>query len=148
MTLLSILKEADPTRYQRAVQGLRGRSITVTIARHTKQEIRAIVKNGDGREYRCVLADDHAVCSCGDSFYRGSTCKHCLAVVVSLLQQNETGGNLIHLQWDDGHILCGEVNPRRFWQRWTWNAVRWSDVCPTRVHTWMHPTAAVAEGGR
>jgi hypothetical protein len=52
---------------------------------------------------------------------------------------------LIHLQWDNGVILCGEANPRRFWLRWTWNALNWPDVCPACVQTWTRPAVA-AEG--
>src|SRR5262249_7783621 len=97
--LLSILKEADTVRHQRAAEGLRTGSITVTLTRHTEQEIRAVVKNGDGQEYRCILTDSHAVCSCGDAFYRGTTCKHLLATVIFCLQQIEPSDNRIHLMW-------------------------------------------------
>src|SRR6266446_2581241 len=89
MTLFSTLRESDPERYQKAVHGLRDGTLTVSITRHTEQEIRAIVKNGDGKEYRCILTDDHTACSCGDNFHRGATCKHALAVVVFCLQRDE-----------------------------------------------------------
>jgi hypothetical protein len=82
---------------------------------------------------------DH-FCSCKDALFRGSVCKHQLAVCISCLQQVEPVQDKIHLMFDDGTILCGEKNPRRFWQRWTLNALNWSDlVCQPCVHAWTHP---------
>ena len=141
---LAILRESTPDRHQKAVRGLADGSLTITITRQTEQEIRAIVKNGDGKEYRCILTDSHAVCSCGDAFYRGATCKHLLAVCISQLQQPEQD-NRIHLMWDNGHILCGVATAKRFWQNWTLNALNWSDmVCPACVEAWTHPAVKVA----
>src|SRR5262247_2802535 len=41
---------------------------------------------------------------------------------------------------DDGTVLCDEKQPRRFWQRWTLNALNWTDlVCQPCVHTWLNP---------
>src|SRR2546428_4308312 len=134
MTLFSPLGESDPERYQKAVHGLRDGTLTVSITRHTEQEIRAIVKNGSGKEYRCVLANDHTVCSCGDAFYRGATCKHLLAVCISQLQQIDPAENKIHLMWSNGTVLCGEQHPQRFWQNWPLNALNWNDVCPLCIH--------------
>src|SRR5256885_2306388 len=114
--LLAILRESTPDRHQKAVRGLADGSLTVTITRQTEAEIRAIVKNGSGTEYRCILSDDHSVCSCGDAFYHGATCKHLLAVCISHLQQNDPAADRIHLMWSDGHILCGATEAKRFWQ--------------------------------
>jgi len=52
-----------------------------------------------------------------------------------------TAEDAIHLQWDDGHILCGVTQPKRFWVRWTLNALNWTDiVCQSCVHVWTHPS--------
>jgi hypothetical protein len=64
---------------------------------------------------------------------------HALAARIRALQPVE---NDIHLQWpDDGAVLCGIVQPRRFWVRWTLNALNWYDVCPACVHVWTHPAS-------
>jgi predicted nucleic acid-binding Zn finger protein len=139
--LLSTLREVTPDRHNRAVQGLRDHTLTVTLVKQTDAEIRALVRNGDAKEYRIIINDTGSLCSCPDAFYHRGPCKHVAAVCVTALQPK--ADNSIHLQWDSGVILCGESNPRRYWQRWTLNALSWPDVCPQCVHTWTHP----AEGG-
>jgi hypothetical protein len=138
--LLSTLRASTPERHQLAVRGLRDGTLTITIAYRTDSEIRAIVKNGDGLEYGVNLSDRGNFCSCKDALYRGVVCKHQLALCVYVLQQSEQPENPIHLMWQDGAVLCGEKSPQRFWQRWTYNALNWPDVCQACVHQWMHPT--------
>ena len=137
--LLSTLRSATPERHQLAVRGLRDRSFSITITFRTESEIRALVKNGDGIEYGVSLTEHDAFCSCQDALYRGATCKHQLAICVFCLQKNEPTEDRIHLMWDNGTVLCGEKQPRRFWQRWTYNALHWPDVRPTCVHVWLNP---------
>src|SRR4051812_9399935 len=122
--LLSTLRSATPERHQLAVRGLRDGTFSITIACRTEEEIRALVRNGDGHEYGVNLSDRGNFCSCKDALYRGTTCKHQLALVVFVLQQNERSENPIHLWFPDGTAaLCGETHPKRFWQRWTYNAL-------------------------
>src|SRR5215813_14443190 len=128
-SLLSTLREVTPDRPNRAVQGLRDHTLTVTLVKQSDAEIRAIVRNGEAKEYRVIINDAGALCSCPDAFYRGP-CKHVAAVCIAQLQQHQAHGTLIHLMHDNGVVLCGEASPRRFWLRWTWNALNWSDVCP------------------
>jgi predicted nucleic acid-binding Zn finger protein len=139
--LLSTLRSATPERHQLAVKGLRDGTFTVTIAFRTEQEIRALVKNGDGHEYGVNLSARGNFCSCKDALYRGATCKHQLALAVHVLQQNEQAQDRVHLMFPDGAAaLCGEQKPRRVWQRWTLNALHWSDlVCQQCVQAWLHP---------
>jgi hypothetical protein len=43
--------------------------------------------------------------------------------------------------WNDGTVLCGHEQPKRFWMNWTLNALNWSDiVCQPCVDRWLHPT--------
>lgn len=137
--LLSTLRASTPERHQAAVRGLRDGTFTITIAYKTESEIRALVKNGDGHEYGVNLSDHGNFCSCKDALYRGTTCKHQLALAVHVLQQNEQPENPIHLMWQDGTVLCGATDVKRFWQRWNYNVFSWPDVCPACVHTWTHP---------
>jgi hypothetical protein len=136
--LLSTLRAATPERHQVAVRGLRDGSFTITITCRTEKEIRALVKNGDGKEYGVHLATYDNFCSCKDSLYRRSICKHQIALCVFVLQENERAQDRVHLMWQDGSILCGATNVKRFWQRWTMNALNWSDlVCQPCVHAWL-----------
>jgi hypothetical protein len=137
--LLSTLRASTPERHQLAVRGLRDGTLTITIAYRTGSEIRAIVKNGDGIEYGVNLSDRGNFCSCKDALYRGVTCKHQLALCVFVLQQTEQTEDHIHLMWNDGTILCGATDVKRFWQRWNYNALNWPDVCPACLHQWTHP---------
>jgi SWIM zinc finger len=138
--LLSTLRSASPERHQLAVRGLRDGTLSITIACRTEQEIRALVKNGDGLEYGVNLSDRGNFCSCKDALYRGTICKHQIALCVHVLQQNEQAQDRIHLMWDNGVILCGATEVKRFWQRWTMNALNWSDlVCQGCVHAWLNP---------
>jgi hypothetical protein len=113
----------------------------VPLTFKTEAEIRALVKNGDGNTYGVTLTEHGAYCSCLDAMHRGVVCKHAVAVCVRCLQKNEATENPIHLWWVDGiAALCGETHPRRFWIRWTMNALNWSDiVCQPCVHAWQHP---------
>jgi predicted nucleic acid-binding Zn finger protein len=143
--ILSTLKEATPERHKLAVQGLRDGSLTITLTRQTDAEIRAIVKNGDGIEYGVTLTEHGTFCSCKDALYRGTTCKHALALAIRQLQQSEPTETRVHLMWQDGAVLCGEKQPQRFWQRWTLNALNWTDtVCQSCTHAWLNPSQGKA----
>src|SRR3954451_21254723 len=143
--LLSTLRSATPERHQLAVRGLRDHTFTITIACRTESEIRALVKNEDGIEYGINLSDRGNFCSCKDALYRGVVCKHQIAVCVHILQQNEQAQDRVHLWFPDGTAaLCGEMHPKRFWQRWTMNALNWSDlVCQACVHQWLNPASTL-----
>jgi predicted nucleic acid-binding Zn finger protein len=138
--LLSTLRASTPERHQSAVRGLRDGTFSFTIAFRSQTELRAIVRNGDGHEYGVNLSDHGNFCSCKDALYRGATCKHQIALAVYVLQQNEPAEDKIHLMWSDGTVLCGQEQPRRFWQNWTMNALNWTDiVCQACVQAWTQP---------
>ena len=142
--LLSTLRSASPERHQLAVRGLYDGAFSTTIACRTETEIRALVRNGDGHEYGVNLSDRGNFCSCKDALYRGVTCKHQLALAVFILQ-TEPAEDRIHLMWQDGTVLCGATEVKRFWERWSMNALKWSDlVCQNCVHAWL--TSAGREG--
>src|SRR3954467_8190160 len=100
--LLSTLRAATPERHQLAVRGLRDGTLSITIACRTEQEIRALVKNGDGIEYGVNLSDRGNFCSCKDALYRGVVCKHQIALCVFVLQENELIKDRVHLWFPDG----------------------------------------------
>ena len=68
--LLSPLREATPERHRKAVHALRNGALTVTLTRHTDAQIRALVRNGDGKEYGVSLTEHGTFCSCKDALYR------------------------------------------------------------------------------
>src|SRR6266487_2379669 len=84
--VLRVLQHVSTDRLQRAVNALAEGSMTVTLTRQTEAEIRALVKNGEGKEYGVTLTETGAFCSCADALYRGVTCKHCTAVALSVLR--------------------------------------------------------------
>lgn len=147
LSLVSILRSSARDRQAKAVHGLTHGTLTVTMIRHTEHEIRAAVRNGAGRVYGVTLKEQDVFCSCFDALYRGAICKHVTAVAVQCLQPTAPL-EPIHLMWpDSGAILCGAVltPSTRFWQRWTLNALNWSDlICQPCVHTWTHPQAKAA----
>lgn len=142
--LLSLLKSATPDRHQKAVAGLRDGTLIVTLTRQEEHEIRALVTNGDGSEYGVTLTEHGAFCSCKDSLYRGSVCKHAVVTALFCLQLQPVVER-IHLMHDDESILCGHTltSTSRWWKRWTRNALNWSDlVCQGCVHTYQQSHTA------
>ena len=88
--ILVVLQHVSTDRLQRAVNALAEGSMTVTLTRQTEAEIRALVQNGEGKEYGCTLTKAGAFCSCPDALYRGVTCKHASAAALSVLRAPQT----------------------------------------------------------
>lgn len=51
LSLVSVLRSSARDRQAKAVHGLTNGTLTVTVIRHTDNEIRAAVRNGAGRTY-------------------------------------------------------------------------------------------------
>ena len=151
--VLTILQQVSSDRLQRAVCGLADGSMTVTLTRLSGAEIRALAKNGDGKEYGVTLTEALTTCSCKDALYRGGICKHGVAVALHVLRtpQSKTEAPapqfpMFHLMWRDGIVLCGDPQPGRV-QVWPWTEYMliWPEVCPACVDTYKHPKTAIAE---
>ena|SRR5437867_1202347 len=84
--VLAVLQHVSTDRLQRAVTALAEKSLTVTVTRQTETEIRAHVKNGEGKEYGVTLTETGAFYSCPDALYRGVACKHATVVALSVLR--------------------------------------------------------------
>ncbi len=84
--VLRALQHVFTDRLQRAVTALAEGSLTVTLTRQTEMEIRALVKNGEGKEYGVTLTETGTFCSCPDALYRGVTCKHSTVVALYVLR--------------------------------------------------------------
>jgi uncharacterized Zn finger protein len=90
--VLTVLQHVSTDRLQRAVNAFADGSMTVSLTRQTEAEIRALVRNGDGKAYGVTLAETGAFCSCPDALYRGVTCKHATAVALSVLRMPQGQG--------------------------------------------------------
>ena len=88
--VLNVLQHVTVERLQKAVNLLADASVTVTLTRQTETEIRALVKNGDGKEYGVTLTKTGAFCSCPDALYRGLACKHATIVALQVLRTPQT----------------------------------------------------------
>ena len=79
---LTALKSVSPDRLQRAATILAENSLGITLTRQSESEIRALVRNGAGKEYGVTIADGLITCSCKDALYRGVVCKHAVALAL------------------------------------------------------------------
>ena len=86
MITTSILATVDTDRLQRGVEGLTAGAYTITLTRLTEQEISAYVANGDGKSYSVTLTEGRSFCGCGDSMFRGKTCKHSVALALHVIR--------------------------------------------------------------
>src|SRR5262245_35333929 len=87
MIATSTLAKVDPDRLQRGVDGLTAGVYSITLTRMTEQEISAYVANGDGNTYSVTLTEGRSFCGCGDSMFRGKTCKHAVALALFAIRQ-------------------------------------------------------------
>lgn len=150
--VLTILQHVSSDRLQRAVCGLADGSMIVTLTRQSDVETRALVKNGDGTEYGVTLTESLSTCSCKDALYRGTVCKHAVAVALHVLRTLPSQKAVLapqlptfHLMWRDGIVLCGEHHPARV-QVWPWTQgmLSWPEVRPVCVAAYRQPKMAKA----
>jgi uncharacterized Zn finger protein len=87
MITTTILAKVDNERLQRGVEGLTAGAYSITLTRLTEVEISAYVTNGDGKTYSVTLTEGKAFCGCGDSMFRGKTCKHSVALALYAIRQ-------------------------------------------------------------
>ena len=90
MITTSILATVESDRLQKGVEGLTAGAYTITHTRLTEQEIGAYVTNGDNKTYSVTLTERKAFCSCGDSMFRGKTCKHAVALALAVIRTPQT----------------------------------------------------------
>jgi hypothetical protein len=150
--VLSAVQHVSSDRLQKAVCGLADGSMTVTLTRQLEAEIRALVKNGEGKEYGVTLTEALIACSCKDALYRGGICKHAVAVALHVLRTPQPKKETpvpqfptFHLMWRDGLTVCGEPEPGRV-HVWPWSEymLTWPEVCPGCVSGYLHPQRAIA----
>jgi uncharacterized Zn finger protein len=82
MVTQSVLATVEKGRLAKAVEGYTAGAYTTTVTGQSESEVSGFVANGDGTQYGVVLTEARAFCSCPDSTFRHTTCKH--AVVLAL----------------------------------------------------------------
>ena len=82
MVTQTVLATVEKGRLQKAVEGLVNGAYTITVTGQGEAGVSGFVANGDGKQYGVVLTADRAFCSCPDSMFRHTICKH--AVVLAL----------------------------------------------------------------
>jgi hypothetical protein len=131
LLVFTVLQHVTSDRLQRAVNALTDGSLTITLTRFTDNDIRALVKNGDGREYGVTITDGSITCSCKDALYRGTVCKHAVALALYVLRSVKEYSPTIHLVMKGNIALCGIENPEQCWQYPYFPKTEWSELCPT-----------------
>lgn len=133
LLVLTVLQHVSADRLQRAITALADGSLIITPTRFTNSEIRALVKNGDNREYGVTITEGVTTCSCKDALYRGVVCKHVTALALHVLRtsQEEQPTRIIHLVIHENTALCGMQNPSHCWQWPHFPNTEWSELCPT-----------------
>jgi hypothetical protein len=91
MVATTVLAKVDGKRLERAAEGLMSGAYEVVLSHRAEGEIRGVVRKKLGKAYgggavwmpyNVMLTDTLTSCSCPDSFYRGATCKHCVALAL------------------------------------------------------------------
>src|SRR4029077_8432187 len=86
MLATQILAQVEPQRLLKATEGLVNGTFTITVTRCEEDDVEGFVKNGDGIEYGVVLTPSRTFCSCKDSMFRHTTCKHAVALALHTIR--------------------------------------------------------------
>ena len=74
------LSNAEPKRYQRALDGLRNGDLVVEDLTFDGANMTALVRSGD-HGYECTVTWEGVHCDCKDYGHRLASCKHLLAAM-------------------------------------------------------------------
>jgi hypothetical protein len=149
--IMSALQHVTPERLQKAVCGLADGSLTVTLTRQADNEMRGLVKNGDGKEYGVTLAEASTFCSCPDALYRGLVCKHSVALALHVLRTPSSVGepipppkdHMLHLVSDGAEryasITMTQPPARTIHLMWRNGSILCGEQSPQRLWCWPWP---------
>jgi len=130
--ILNVLRQVSLDRLQRAVNAVVENTASITLTRTTDTEIRALVCNGEGREYGVTLTETGIFCSCRDALYRGQVCKHTTVLALTVLRgevKEAKSTRTIHLLSQEGVALCGMERPLHVWKWPYWPEKAWKESC-------------------
>src|SRR5262249_37360384 len=82
MLTQTVLATVEPGRLAKAAEGYASGAYTITVTGQSEAQVSGFVANGDGKQYGVVLTEARAFCSCPDSMFSHTVCKH--AVVLAL----------------------------------------------------------------
>lgn len=82
----TVLARVEDQRFSKAAEGIRKGMYQTTITLQTTEEVRGLVKKSDAKEYGCTITAAGAFCSCPDALYRGTICKHAVALALSVIR--------------------------------------------------------------
>ena len=86
----TVLAKVEDQRFHKAVEGMRNGAYHMTITLRGEEEVRGFVKKGNDKEYGCTITEAGAFCSCPDALYRGTICKHAVALALHVIRTPET----------------------------------------------------------
>ena len=90
MVTQTVLAKVDGPRLQKAVEGLVSGAYTIVVTEQSETQVRGFVANGDGKQYGVALTEDRAFCSCPDSMFRHTTCKHAVVLALHVIRTPKT----------------------------------------------------------
>src|SRR5690349_10189936 len=90
MVTQTVHAKVEAGRLQKAVEGIVAEAYTITVAAQSETEIGGVVTNGDGKEYGVVLTPERAFCSCKDSIFRHTICKHAVLLALHVIRTPQT----------------------------------------------------------
>src|ERR1043166_1864287 len=86
MLATQILSQVEPQRLLKATEGLVNGAFTITVTRSEDDSLEGFVKNGDNVEYAVAIMPARVFCSCKDSMFRHSVCKHAVALSLHVIR--------------------------------------------------------------
>ncbi len=86
MLTTQILAQVEPQRLLKATEGLVNGAFIITVTRSEEDSLEGFVKNGDGIEYAVAITPARTFCSCRDSMFRHSVCKHSVVLVLHAIR--------------------------------------------------------------
>jgi len=101
----TVFARVEDRRFSKAAEGIRNGTYRTTITLQIEEEVRGFVKKGNDKEYGCTITAAGAFCSCPDALYRGSICKHAVALALHVIR------NPLHDSADQARIQPEEQRP-------------------------------------
>ena len=91
MLATQILATVEPQRLLKATEGLVNGAFIITVTRSEEDSLEGFVKNGDNVEYAVAITPARTFCSCKDSMFRHTTCKHAVALALHTIRNPQVG---------------------------------------------------------
>jgi len=80
------LAKVETGRLSKAVDGYTKGLCDIRVTRNTEESVEGFVKNGDNIEYSVALTPHRVFCSCKDSMFRHTICKHATVLALHVIR--------------------------------------------------------------